>query len=145
MLQRLLQDGARRLQSVSTTVCGELSAADRAKTWVCVDSKEPKDIRFDAGVYKSGDQLMAVNRPAAEDDPETMDSGDIKKLFGSLPLQMLQDRRIDSDPVQGEIWRVFLFLMLLFILGEGLLILPAKRRPATTAAEAMKSPRQTEA
>ena len=70
---------------------------------------------------------MAVNRPSAEDDPEIADSGEIKKLFGDLPLQMLQDRRADTGQLQGEIWRLFLFLMLLLVLGEGLLILPAKR------------------
>jgi hypothetical protein len=139
MLQRLLQDGVRRLQSASFAVCGELSAVDRAATWVSVDSTEPKDIHFQAGVYKSGDRLMAVNRPAAEDDPEIMDPGDIKKLFGDLPLQMLQERRADTGQLQGEIWRLFLFLMLLLLLGEGLLILPAKRPGPAKGAEAMKT------
>jgi hypothetical protein len=144
MLQRMLQDGVRRLQSVSTAACGEVSAADLAKTWVCVDSKEPKDIRFQAGVYQSGDHLMAVNRPAAEDDPEMADSDEIKKLFGDLPLQMLQDRRVDTGQLQGEIWRMFLFLMLLLLLGEGLLILPAKRPVAAKGAAGMRTARQPE-
>jgi hypothetical protein len=135
MLQRLRQDGVRRLQSVATGVCGELSAADRARAWVAVDSAEPKDIRFQAGVYQSGDLLMAVNRPAIEDDPEIADSGEIKKLFGDVPLQMLQDRREETGQLQGEIWRLFLFLMLLLLLGEGLLILPGKRPgPSKSAA-----------
>jgi hypothetical protein len=141
MLQRLLEDGARRLQTVSTGVCGQLSAADRARTWVSVDSKEPKDIRFQAGVYQSGDLLMAVNRPAVEDDPEIVDSGEIKKLFGDVPLQMLQDRRVETGQLQGEIWRFFLFLMLLLLLGESLLILPARRpRPAPGAAPMKTAP-----
>jgi hypothetical protein len=145
MLQRMLQDGVRRLQSASSAVCGELSAADRARTWVSVDSAEPKDIRFQAGVYQSGDRLMAVNRPASEDDPEIMDSGDLKKLFGDLPLQMLQDRRVDTGQLQGEIWRLFLFLMLLLLLAEGLLILPAKRpRKANEAATMKPTPKPEE-
>jgi hypothetical protein len=127
MLQRLRQDGVRRLQSVATGVCGELSAADRARSWVAVDSAEPKDIRYQAGVYQSGDLLMAVNRPAIEDDPEIVDTGEIKKLFGDVPLQMLQDRREETGQLQGEIWRLFLFLMLLLLLGEGLLILPGRQ------------------
>ena len=138
MLQRLLQDGVRRLQTISTAFCGELSAVDRARTWVAVDGGGPKDIRFQAGVYQSGDLLMAVNRPPSEDDPELMDSGEIKNLFGGLPLQMLQDRRVETGQLQGEIWRLFLFLMLLLLLGEGLLILPGKRPGPAKAAAPLK-------
>jgi hypothetical protein len=144
LLQRMLQDGVRRLQSVSTTLCGELTATELAQTWASVDSTVPKDIRFQAGVYKSGDHFMAVNRPPAEDDPEMMDSGDIKKLFGDLPLQMLQDRRVETGQLQGEIWRMFLFFMLLLLLGEALLILPAKRPRPAPGLRAARPARQPE-
>ena len=144
MLQRLLEDGVRRLQTISTGVCGELSAADRAKTWVSVDSPEPKDIRYQAGVYQSGDLLMAVNRPAIEDDPEIVDTGEIKKLFGDLPLQLFEDRRVETGRLQGEIWRLFLFLMLLLLLGEGLLILPGKKPGPAQLAATMKPAPQPE-
>ena len=144
MLQRMLQDGVRRLQSVSTSLCGELTASELAQTWVSVDSAQPKDIRFQAGVYKSGDHFMAVNRPPSEDDPEMMDSSDLKKLFGDLPLQMLQDRRVETGQLQGEIWRMFLFLMLLLLLGEALLILPAKRPAPVPGVRAARPARQTE-
>jgi hypothetical protein len=87
---------------------------------------------------------MAVNRPAVEDDPEIMDSGDIKKLFGDLHLQMLLERRADPGQMQGEIWRLFLFLMLLLLLGEGLLILPAKRIRKANEVAAMKPTQKPE-
>jgi hypothetical protein len=87
---------------------------------------------------------MAVNRPAAEDDPEMADSGEIKKLFGDLPLQMLQERRVDTGQLQGEIWRLFLFFMLLLLIGEGLLILPAKRPRSAKGARTMRTPPQPE-
>jgi hypothetical protein len=91
--------------------------------------------------YQSGDLLTAVNRPAAEDDPEIADFGEIKKFFGDLPLQMLQDRRVDTGQLQGEIWRLFLFFMLLLLLSEGLLILPGKRPgPAKDAAPMKTAP-----
>ena len=47
------------------------------------------------------------------------DSGGVQ---GDLPLQMLQARRVDTGQLQGEIWRLFLFFMLLLLAGEGLLI-----------------------
>ena len=50
-------------------------------------------------------------------------------LFGALPVQALQQKATRADQLQGEIWRLFLFAMLLFLLAEGWLILPAVRAP----------------
>jgi hypothetical protein len=130
LLQRLLESGAQRLRPPLVAACGELSAVDRALHWTTVDAPTPKDINTQAGVYRSGDRLLAVNRPAAEDEPEMVAPEEIRKLFGGLPFQMMQERREQLGPMQGEIWRVFVFAMLLILLLEGILILPAKPVPA---------------
>jgi hypothetical protein len=127
MLQRLIQSGARHLQQSSIIACGELSASDQAKKWDSLDSTQPKDIHIQAGVYRSGDRLLAVNRPASEDEPEILDTDQAHKLFGDLPFQTMQDRRSPLGQLQGEIWRVFLVIMLLLLIGEGILILPARK------------------
>ncbi len=126
MIQRLWQTGTRRLQNATSISCGELSAADRGRQWVAVDGNVPKDIRVQAGVYRSGDRFMAVNRPGVEDELEVMDAAQAKKLFGDLPFQMLEERRATTDALQGEIWRVLLFGMMAFLLGEGILMLPPR-------------------
>jgi hypothetical protein len=127
MLQRLLLAGGRRLQQASSVACGELGAADLARSWVSVDSTRQKDIRLEAGVYRCGDRLLAVNRPAAEDEPDVLDPDEARKLFGNLPVQMLEQRHLDVGQLQGEIWRLFVFAMLLFLIAEGILILPARQ------------------
>jgi hypothetical protein len=127
LLQRLIQTGARHLQQSSIIACGELSASDEGRRWDSVDSTKPKDIHTQAGVYRSGDRLLAVNRPASEDEPDLLDVDQAHKLFGDLPFQMMQDRRSPLGQLQGEIWRVFLVIMLLFLIGEGILILPARK------------------
>ena len=124
MTQRLLQTGARRLQSVSSTPCGELGAADQARQWESVDSPG-KNIRFQSGIYRSGERLMAVNRPTQEDEIETMDMDDARKLFGGLSFSAFNERSA-SGPLQGEIWRIFLFAMLVFLIVEAILIMPSK-------------------
>jgi hypothetical protein len=131
MMQRLLQAGSRRLHQVTAIACGELSAVDQGRRWDCVDSPRAKDIRIEAGVYRSGDRLLAVNRPLAEEDLEVLDSNEARGLFGHLALQMFQERSSRSDRLQGEIWRVFLFSMLLFLVAEGVLILPKRHVKAT--------------
>jgi hypothetical protein len=143
MLQRLLLAGGRRLQQVSSVACGELEPADLARQWVSVDSTKPKDIRTEAGVYRSGDRLLAVNRPAAEDVLDVLDSDDARKLFGNLSVQTLEERHLDVGQLQGEIWRVFVFAMLLFLIAEGILILPAKQ-PAPGRPSGAPKPRQRE-
>ncbi|MGZ4987167.1 MAG: hypothetical protein ACXWBP_03920, partial [Limisphaerales bacterium] len=127
MLQRLVQTGSRRLQQASIIACGELSASDQSKKWDSVDSSQHKDIFTQAGVYRAGDRFLAVNRPASEDEPEVLDTVQAHKLFGDLPFQTMQDRRSPLSQLQGEIWRVFLVIMLLFLIAEGILILPARK------------------
>ena len=129
MLQRLLLAGGRRLQQVSSVACGEMNATDSAQQWVSVDSTTSKDIRSQAGIYRAGERLIAVNRPAAEDDPEMLDSEQTRKLFGDLPTQIWQDHAVGLGRLQGEIWRLFAFAMLLLLIAEGILILPATAAP----------------
>jgi hypothetical protein len=124
MLQRLLLAGGQRLQPISAVACGELNAVDQARQWTPVDSVKSRDIRTQAGVYRSGNRLLAVNRPAAEDEPEILAPDETRKLFGDMPVQTLQERHLDTGPLQGEIWRVFVFAMLVFLLAEAVLILP---------------------
>lgn len=146
MMQRLLQSGGKRLQQATMIELGEMSAADFTRQWTCVDAPTPKDIRTQTGVYRTGDRLVAVNRPAAEDEPESVETGEAQRLFGALPFQMLAERQQQTDALQGEIWRLFLFAMLLFLLVEAALILPGRRtagafapppafQPATAARE----------
>jgi hypothetical protein len=86
---------------------------------------------------------LAVNRPKAEDDPEVLEAGDARRLFGPMAVQMLQERRSQAENLQGEIWRMFLFSMLFFLLAEGVLILPAKSVEARTRLDfPPKSPAQ---
>ena len=108
-----------------------MGPVELARPWVSVDSTRPKDIRYEAGVYRNGDRLLAVNRPSSEDDPDVLDSTDARKLFGGLPVQTLEEQGVDVGPLQGEVWRVFVFAMLLMLIGEGILILPARRAPAS--------------
>ena len=87
-----------------------------------------------------------MNRPSAEDDPEIMEASDVKRLFGPVTLQLLDERRSTKENLQGEIWRAFLFLMLLFLIAEGLLILPPARgqKALTGSAPAKVAPEEME-
>jgi hypothetical protein len=140
MVQRMLQSGARRLQNAVMVTCGELPVGLAQMAWTPVSATEARDPRLQAGVYKSGNRFLAVNRPIAEDAPERMDSARATALFGDLPAQVFRDVGTRADQLQGEIWRLFLFGMLIFLLVEGWLILPQTRRTEETPRVAKPRP-----
>ena len=142
MTQRLLQSGSKRLQQVASVNCGELSLADQQKQWTSVDTTSQKNIQWQAGVYRSGERLVAVNRPSSEDEPEILETNEAEKLFAGLSFQMLQERQKQNDALQGEIWRIILFGMLLFLIGESILVLPAKLQTAPHAGAGQFSRKQ---
>lgn len=131
MLQRLLQAGARRLHPVAAVACGELGAADRARPWQRVDSERPAHPQWEAGVYRSGERWLAVNRPAVEDEPEIIEPAGARSVFAGVPFQLWQERGGDGAALQREIWRLFLLAMLGFLLVEALLILPERAGAVT--------------
>ena len=74
--------------------------------------------RTQARVYRSGDHIIAVNRPALEDDLEIIDSEQARKLFGDLPVRTLQEQHLEIGQLQGKSAAV-LFLMLAFCWRRG--------------------------
>ena len=129
MLQRLLAAGSRRLQRDSVAECGQVSAGDLQLEWTSAETGLRGDVRTQAGVYKNGDRWLLVNRPAAEDEFERVEDSAVAGLFGSLPFQLFQAQR-DDTALQGEIWRLFLFLMLLALLIEAWLVRPSSMAEA---------------
>jgi hypothetical protein len=140
MVQRMLQSGAGRLQNAVMATCGDLPPGLAQMSWTAV-SDGARDPRLNAGVYKAGERFLAVNRPAEEDAPERIEASNATALFGDLPAQVFRDVGSRSDQLQGEIWRLFLFGMLLFLLAEGWLILPQRRDAEEAPRAAAAKPR----
>lgn len=124
MFQRMLKTGARRIGKETLIACGELNPADRALNWTPVGTEEFRNIQLHAGIYRSGDRLVAVNRPPAEDEPGSIDPDTAAQLFGGLPLQFSEQRSVEDSALQGEVWRLFLMGMLAFLIIESWLVLP---------------------
>ena len=130
MLQRLLAEGEAMMSG--RYVQGHLLSAgdDRAaegERWVSEEGGENsvKDFNLQAGVYRMGQRVVAVNRPVREDALISLEADEVKALFGAVPVALTQERAADGgvdDP--QEIWRWFLVIMALALLIEGILILP---------------------
>ncbi len=126
MIRRLLELGGRRLQSIRSIECGELTANDGAQPWVSMEGNS-QDPRWNAGVYRSGETVMAVNRPALEDEREVLPVEEARKLFASLPMHLFNESGREKSALQGEVWRFFLGGMLIMLFVEGWLLLPKRR------------------
>ena len=129
ILKRLLADGARRLDPVKEAAVGALDAADSARDWRRASGEGALGPNLSAGVFQAAERQLAVNRPAAEDVAARLTEDDVNALFDDVPIEQaaFEIGEAASKPVSSEIWRAFLALMLLFLLGESLLILPPKR------------------
>ena len=125
MMQRLLETGGHRFSMAASASCGDWQPGPN-DTWTAVDNASAKDIRTQAGVYRSAGRLLAVNRPPREDNNDLLEPAQAKALFGSVPVHLFEEKEGISGALQSELWRLFLFSMLFFLLAEAVLILPEK-------------------
>ncbi|MDC0935125.1 BatA domain-containing protein [Pirellulales bacterium] len=86
------------------------------------------------GAYADHDRLWAVNRPAAEDGPETVDDERIAGLFAGLDFRRVSSAAGETDSLVSEVWRTFLTAMLIALVGEASLCLPRRAAEAPAAA-----------
>lgn len=128
MLRRMLTLGGKRLTRCGNEICGEWRPqAD--EQWDAVDTTGQKDCRRHAGVYKCGTRLVALNRPAAEDDPETVDGGAVPGLLGDINVRVVEDiAEAGAGKSEGELWRLFVFCALGFMALESALLLAERTR-----------------
>ena len=108
---------------------GDLSAWKRYGQTI-LSSEQP----LRAGIVEKGDKLLALNRPLREDLPETLGKAAVAELFAGLDYHVIEDQVENDASLASEIWRTFLFVMALALLGEALLCMPAKRDPQVSPA-----------
>ncbi len=124
MLQRLLHSGTRRFQKDSMLSVGRLSIADQQKLWQPI-IEEITDITIDAGIFKSGTRTIAANLPSSEFERGRLEAKEAIQLFDQLSVRLFEEPSEDQS-LQGEVWQLLLLGMLLFLILEGILILPEK-------------------
>jgi hypothetical protein len=113
MVQRVLREGGRRLGAVVAQTCG-VEALGEARR---VDKETGIG---EAGIYQRGTELVALNRPASEDVNEFVEPDFAPALFGSVQIRVF-DEKEQTGKLAGEIWRMFVWLMLFALIGEALL------------------------
>ncbi len=135
LIQRALTAGAAGLGNIRDVVAGEIGA-DQTVEWqplAVADAALSTDYAFHAGVYGSGEKLFAVNRSAAEDQAAVLDDARVRELFQGLDFSRVDDRAGSLQSLIEEIWRAFLFIMIVALIVESALCLPRKAKDSTAS------------
>ena len=119
MVQRLLALGGQRLAPPSMAVAGEWHPADAQETWTAIETDKRRDWRWHAGVYQSGANRVALNRPDAEDALEITDRARLPELLRGVKLTVMAGAlELKADRLQSEIWPAMVVLTMLFMCVE---------------------------
>jgi len=130
LVQRALAAGAGVLSSTRQFVAGAQPEDDPA-TWQRITGDEraiSTEFPFHRGVYAAGERLLAVNRPAAEDQAPVMADQRVSELFRGLDYSRVNDQAGSLGSLIQEIWRLFLAAMIVALIVEAGLCLPKLAR-----------------
>jgi hypothetical protein len=135
-IQRALATGAAVLTKAKQLDAGE-PEGETPISWTVLaegDKGLSTEAAHHRGVYGSDDRLLAVNRPAVEDEARVLGESRIAELFRGLNFVRVDDQAGSLGSLIQEIWRVFLVAMLISLVAEAVLCLPkVARKPGVTA------------
>ena len=133
-VQRVISEGAGRFDASYLTIVGTepaqpLPGEIRSR----IDDygiQDPANVAYEAGIFRLGERLLAVNRPAQEDDPEILTREQLDQALEGTGFTLLDQTGQTSDPsLSRDVWRAFLIAVLFFLISEALLCLPKKTHP----------------
>ena len=129
-LQRMVLAGADRFDRAYQGEVGRNTARRSEGTSRRLDSYGQPDVAnalYEAGVYDTGDQLLAINRPDIEDIPGILTRDELDGLLDGISFSMFdQTGQVDDSGLSRDVWRAFLIAAMLFLIAEALLCLPKK-------------------
>ena len=134
ILQRALDQGCRALAVASQRDAGTDVLADRNE-WELVapvdNSHAPLHLSsqrgLQAGVYRDGAYWTAVNRSQIEDSATVVAIETVDTLFDGMSYRRIDVDVGDTSALASELWRIFLFAMIVALLVEAVLSLPSRR------------------
>ncbi len=147
MVQRALAAGSETLGAAKQLDAGTLAAQGAAElpilagTFANTNSGNENNAAlraisrlrpFRAGVFGTPDQLMALNRPPAEDQSPALTPERIEDLFTGLDYRIINAQLGGERSLASEIWRFFVVAMVIALLAEAALCMPERLRKTQT-------------
>ncbi len=133
-VQRIIAAGADRFDASYLTIVGRDTAQPLSgETRTRLDdqgTQDPANTAHQAGIFRLGERLLAINRPAQEDDPEILTREQLDQaLEGTRYTQLDQAGQATDPSLSRDVWRAFLIAMLFLLISEAILCLPKKNHP----------------
>ncbi len=125
-IQRAVLNGAAALSNTRTLVAGTVTA-DNWRAVSTTDNAISSEYGIQQGVYRTDEQLVAINRGVDEDAPAMVTDAKLQTLFGGLDFSRVDDTAGNLRSLVQEIWRLFLVLMIIAMIVEAALCLPRRR------------------
>jgi hypothetical protein len=126
MLQRALAEGGKTLSNAQQREASNHALPDNV-IWKSVDNPEKPVSPLQSGVYSTESKSIALNRTEREDATLLVSNDNVTSLFAGLQFQRVDDAVENDNHLANEIWRTFLTLMALALIGEAALCLPSKK------------------
>ncbi|MDA7654924.1 BatA domain-containing protein [Akkermansiaceae bacterium] len=128
-VQRLLEKGTDRLHAGYRAIAGSEKAklrGDEVRDRLdAFEDYEPALGAYRAGVYRLGERVIAVNRPAAENSPLRVNGEALDTLLEGTSYSLFESTK-DDDNLVSPVWWAFLITVLFFLLAEAILCLQPK-------------------
>ena len=130
LLHRALNQGVATLGKAQQRYASASVLGSDPGKWQLIEPKGdaivPENLPLRAGVLSQGNRLIALNRLPGEDDPQTISSNEVDALFAGLDYRLLNDTLENGRSLTSEIWRSFLMIVALALVGEALLCMPPR-------------------
>jgi Aerotolerance regulator N-terminal len=131
VVQRVIQAGTDRFDASYIASVGSdaarLMPGETRRRLDDYGTQDAANSEFESGIFRLGDRLLALNRPAIEDTPEILSREQLDAVLDGTNYTLLDQAGQANDPsLSRDVWRAFLVAVLFFLLSEALLCLPKK-------------------
>ena len=141
MIQRAGEAGAMMLASTKQTIAGEFAANETQEWEQLAGSTDGLSSTYSstAGIYQGQGKLMAINRSEGEDASTIVPEERVEMLFANLDFDRVNQTADNDSSLIQEVWRLFLILVLVALIGEAFLCIPKRVTPAAVSSEYRES------